>query len=118
MASDYGALLALDSFATEESVRVAVYDRAMKVASAAGDHSKTIRAAELFLTFVEGKRWRLDILDVALRRSSKHSPAEIVVEKAEDIAEWVESKPEPELPVVETPAPAKKKSTRRKIGSK
>jgi hypothetical protein len=114
MTTDYTSLLSLDSFADEESVRVAVYDRAMKVEG--GTHEVIERNADLFLAFVKDARWRLDVLDVALRRSSARCSAAFVLEKAEAIAAWVETQTEPEVAPVAAPAPKKKSS--KKTGGK
>ena len=126
MASDYGSLLALDSFASEASLRVAAYGRALEVCKKMRRPPPAESIASSLVDFVKGERWRLDALDVALKHAGMGSTVETLIEKANEIAAWakpdvvVESAPaDPETPISEiTPAgeepPAPEKSRRQR----
>lgn len=122
MASDRESLLALDSFATEESLRVAVIRRAMKLSilTLREQAAKEV-IADSFIAFVSGQRWRLDVLDAALEYAGARTSLDRLMKSANEIAEWVrpDSTPEPEesesdLGDDPTPAVTTRKETTKK----
>ena len=70
--SNRGSLLGLDRYATEESIRVAVYGRALEFSKIMKRTPPVEEIAEAFIAFVGGEGWRLDVLDVALGNADRH----------------------------------------------
>ncbi len=116
MATDYGSLLALDSFASEESLRVAAYARALEFIRAGTSGMAPGPIAEGFFEFVGSEKWRLDVLDVALKHANRRDTLEILLEKADKIAAFVKNPPEPEPVAAKAPAKVSKKIASKKIG--
>jgi len=112
MSTERESLLALDAFATRESIRVAVYHRAVTLAQAASNHEVAAEFAEAFLDFVDDERWKLDALDIALKRSNPRSNAENIIDKAQKIADWV--KPEDRILKLDELDDTPKKGTKKK----
>jgi len=103
MSSDYGSLLALDSFASEESLRVAAYGRALTYLQHATAKASPEAVASRFVAFVGVERWRLDALDLAILRADRRMSVDRLMESAEKIVRWVQ----PEPVVIQTdPTPA------------
>ena len=94
----------------EQTVRVAVYDRAMTMYRLLARAPSVEAIAETFLNFVQGQRWRIDALDVAIKHTGRGNTIETLVQKAEQIAKWAVPKPE-SAPVVK---PTKKKAPKKK----
>lgn len=123
MTSEYGSLFALDSFASVESVRVAVYSRALAVANTLARPPATEAIANIFLDFVKDDRWRLDALDVALKRADRHTTVEKLIAKATEIADWatadvdIQTPAEPTLTEPETTV-ATATTTKKKVTTK
>ena len=114
--SDRGSLLALDTGAGEESIRVAVYDRALTLKSLSRQAQTAEEMGERFVAFARGERYRLEALDVALRHASIRSTAETIIASAEKIANWA-APPAPPVVVAIPSEPKlapKKKVTRKK----
>lgn len=109
MTSDWGSFLELDSFVSEESLRVAMYERALTVRNANPKAGTTEEIASCFIDFVKGERWRFDALNVALKSINRTVTVDTLIEKADKVVAWVESEPE-----IEIPEPAQKKVTIRK----
>ena len=116
MTSDRGSLLALDSFSSEESLRVAAYTRASLLPA---ESARTEEAAEMFIKFIGGERWRVEVLDAAMGTVNRYTTAKAVVEIAEKIAEWVSPAPviAREVPTDPDPAPEKPTTSLHKKGS-
>ncbi len=91
--SNRGSLLALDAFASEESLRVYIYKCAMKFPGRSPRYATMDLVASAFLNFIKGERWRLDALDTALEQTSRCTTVEVVLEKAQAIVDWVQSEP-------------------------
>ena len=96
MTTGYGSLLALDSFASDESLRVAAYARALKLHRTNPKARNPKEIAEKFIEFVKGDRWRLDALDVVLQLSGRKSDVDGILQQANEIAEFVTAAPAPE----------------------
>jgi len=117
---DLLSLLSLDSFASDESARVAVYGRAMRFCADTARPTPTEEVADAMAAFVDGQRWRLEALDVALDKQNRRSSLEHLLESAGAICAWVTADPAVTDPVTPDPAPAPappastRKSTRRK----
>ena len=94
MPSDRSSLLALDSGMSEESIRVAVYDRAMTLNMRFARGPTVEEIANLLVAFVGAEHWRLDALDVALRKTDRRGTVAGIVEAAGEIVRWVRSEPE------------------------
>lgn len=112
MATDYSTLLALDSMASEQSVRVAVYDRALNTKRVVARAPPVESIAERFFAFVQGQRWRLEALDAASNHANRRDTIERLIENAETIAAWADPEPTP-IPVLDT-RPKKKRAAKKK----
>lgn len=110
MTTTYGSLLALDSFASEESLRIAAYGRALKLSKAVRTAPSVELVAARFIDFVSDERWRLDALDVALSTIDRGADLDRLMKIAEEIADWAK----PASASAPASEPVKKKSTRRK----
>ena len=116
MEKDYGSLLALDAFASEQSIRVAVYARAMDLRRTISRPPPVEEIADNFLAFVKGDRWRLEALDVALRQRDHRSTVASMIESAGRVVAWARPAIEP---TARAGKPATvKKSTSKKTGRK
>ena len=91
MSSELSSLLALDSHMSEESVRVAVYDRAMKLQAQLKRGPSVEEIADQFMVFVGSEHWRLSGLDIALHKLDRHGTVEGILEEAEAIVAWVKA---------------------------
>jgi hypothetical protein len=98
MESSSTSLLELDVFASEESLRVYMYKRALPFRGKSKQFLTLDSVASAFLDFVGGERWRLEALDTVLQRSSMRTTVEVVLEGAQEIADWVKPKPPPPPP--------------------
>jgi hypothetical protein len=98
MESNSTSLLELDVFASAESLRVYMYKRAVPFQGRSLKFVTVGSVASAFLNFVGGERWRLEVLDAALERTSRNTTVEGVLEKAQEIADWVKPKPPPPPP--------------------
>jgi hypothetical protein len=101
MSSDnLGSLLALDSLSSEESVRVALYARAKRVADAQMLTHQVESIADAFVKFVGGASWRMDALDVVLATTGRRESVDLILKKTSAVIAWVtgipESEPEPD----------------------
>jgi len=128
---NYSSLLALDAMASEKSIRIAVYDRALMLHGAMKLKVQVSieEIANQILEFVGGERHRLEAVDVSMKRMHRQNRIEDVLTRAEKIAEWAEeeqggssvddfaSDPGPAEPASE-PVVIKKKTTTKKTGSK
>ncbi len=90
MSSDFGSLLALDSFTSEQAIRVAVYGRAILLRTKIGRPPSAESIASDFVDFVKGERWRLDALDVALKYADRRSSVETLIARASEIVAWAD----------------------------
>lgn len=106
MTSGYGSLLALDSFASEESIRVAAYGRALEFSKMSKYTPDVAEIAACFVGFVGNERWRLDVLDVALSNIDRNFSVDRLIAMANEIADWAKL-PEPEPEPESEPEPAK-----------
>jgi len=88
--ADYGSLLALDSFASEESIRVAAYGRALDFSTVVAEPQPPDFIAAKFVEFIGGERWRLDALDVAIRRTNRPTNLDRLLMLADEIVAWVQ----------------------------
>ena len=84
----HSALLALDSMASEKSVRIAVYDRAFFLFEMMVKKTSVEEIADQIIEFVGGEKHRLEAFDVALKRMNRRQRMEALIEKAEEIAAW------------------------------
>lgn len=102
----HGSLLALDALASEESIRVALYGRAMEMHKRMSNPIKVELIAEAFVRFVKNERYKLDALDIALRFAGRRTPVETLIAQATEIVRWakppVAAQPQPQTsdPVV------------------
>lgn len=117
MTTDRGSLVSLDSSASKQSIRVAIYARALAFLRAGTSGETPGPIAESFFEFVGSEKWRLDALDVALKHANRRDTLERLLEQAEKIAEFVKNPPEPEPePVAEKtvePATVKKPTSKK-----
>ena len=97
MTTAYESLLALDSFTSEESVRVSVYSRALTLMGKGTAPEPANVIAGKFLKFVKGQRWRMEALDVALHYATRRSRSDDIIRKANEIVSWVEDSGEGDL---------------------
>jgi hypothetical protein len=100
--SDRGSLLALDSFASEESLRVAAYARALVYRRNTTKPLDAEVIAERFVSFIGGQRWRLDALDTAIENAGRRANLDKLISSADKIVAWVC----PPEPVTQDPDPA------------
>jgi hypothetical protein len=91
--SDRGSLLALDVFANEESLRVHIYKCAAAFPGKSTKYKTTDSVASAFLEFVEGVGWRLDALTAVLEQVGRNATVDSVLERAQEIVDWVVSEP-------------------------
>ena len=126
MGSDSASLL--DLLVGESSLRVASYARALELAKKVYPQLDTEAAAELFVDFVSGERWKLDVLSMVIGAAHRRSTAATVLESAEKISRWVEreepealaavpeviAEPDPRRPELPDPTTTTRKKTRRK----
>ncbi len=96
--TDGASLLELDALTSEESLRVHMYKCAMTFQSKSTEYPTVDSIASAFFDFVKGERWRLEVLDVALHRVSRHTTVESALKKAQEIADWVKPAPPPPPP--------------------
>jgi hypothetical protein len=118
MSSDYGSLLSLDSFASEESIRVAAYSRALAVRQQIQRPPLADQIATAFIDFVGDERWRLDALDVALRYAHMRSTVESIIEQANEVSAWAKlpAQAKPDDPTIGSGSGTEPKATVKKTG--
>ncbi len=90
MISGFDSLLALDAYATEESLRVAAYDRAMTLKMLAAHSPPAEEIAESIIDFVQGEYWRMGAVDVALKYADRRASIKSLIARAGEIIKWVE----------------------------